>query len=789
MLEVTPQARGAFTWKHGVFEVTCRPDAFAKLEKFAQRIGLKLEDLLEAKQKLDEQADELPPVTVTVRDETQAAFEGTQKEVKSAQDLTTLVSSTATGKLLTWRSDRFAVVDLDWHEADPPPANQLVAVVGTVNPKPAAWWFSRSNGLHLLYGDAENLDGILWASAAAIDCAQKFPSAEKVEVIRKTRRAGNPVPSVQDVGTALAAWRSVVSGELDGVDDWLEEHGMQMGGRYDHSKCLIDPDDKSTNPSVQVMENGIHCFRCGFKGWGSILATDETTGMVWEAARNWCWFAQIGKILEDQYGGRVTTKVLRDAYKCLLSILHRPDDPRVNLAMLDTQVYRTSGGNWVGKDLKLITQQTMKDTYHKTFPGPMRFDENNERLPDDVETKANYLGSPPLTGIPDLLFVRGARMYGQHLDYPDGTHTYRVNGGSRSRYPFQYRSDRPTESELKGMVDSYFPAIDFKYLLLCLAARGYAESLPGMPPIILAFGNSGSGKTTTPMIAAAMCDESPSFVPNIEDEGRWSEQFGEKSRESSFVILDEVFKMQKQAVVRERLIALRREFSYRALYVGPVTRCLDNLVICTGITIPDELLESEQLGRRAVAMHLQQRELTWHKKNCGVLLNRWRDDQERAVLADYVVSHVIDRFFSEPRDFVTDIAAEIEVPTLRDYAASGEGINFKKLLWRFVQLLAEAPETDKGKGWREIRRGQTTELAEIWEQLNDGHGPNEYWRSEKISEKPLGQVLNLPYSVYLDSDGSGQRAYIRFLDRKETRGSGSYKTTKEIWEDAQRNRD
>jgi len=78
MLQVTPQARGAFTWKHGVFEVTCRPDAFAKLEKFAQRIGLKLEDLLEAKQKLDNQDDESPPVTITVRDETQAAFEGTQ---------------------------------------------------------------------------------------------------------------------------------------------------------------------------------------------------------------------------------------------------------------------------------------------------------------------------------------------------------------------------------------------------------------------------------------------------------------------------------------------------------------------------------------------------------------------------------------------------------------------------------------------------------------------------------------------------------------------------------------
>ena len=783
MLTVTPAGKNAFTWKQGVLSVTCRPDSFAKLERFAKRIGLTLEDMLKAKEDAVNAPPTADPVSVTVRLQSQSVREGERHNVTDAKSLIELVHATGKDKLLSWAVDRFGIVDVDWHATEPPPSNQLVALVSDVNPAPAAWWFSKSGGLHLLYAEQDSISGILWASAAAIDCAQRFPTADKVEVLTKTRRAGNPVPSVQEAGTALSAWRSVVSGELEGVEEWLEEHGMQMGGRYTHDYCLINPDDKSTNPSVQVLEDGIHCFRCGFRGWGGILAVDEITGMIWDMAKNWCWYAQVGKILHDQYGERVTPRVLRDAYQCLLSIMHKPDDPRIKLAMLDTEVYRVSGGNWVGKDLKLITAQTMKDTYHKSFPGPMRYDDDGERLPDDVEVKANYLGTPSLRGIPDLLFVRGARIFGQHLDYPDGGSVYRVNGGSTSRYPFVYRDDRPSIDELRKQLDSYFPNIDFKYLMLCLAARGFAESIPGMPPIILAFGNSGSGKTTTPMIASALCDESTSFVPVIEDEGRWSESFGEKSRESSFVILDEVLKMQKPAVLRERLIALRREYSYRALYVGPVTRKMDNAVICTGITIPQELLESEQLGRRAVAIHLQQRELNWHKKNCGMLLQQWRDDQERALLADNLVSYVIDEYFSEPRDFVTDIAGDIGVPTLREYAASGEGMNFPKVLHRFFELLVAAPATKKGKGWREIKRGQSGELAELWDLLVD---PDCFWKSEKLVEKPLGQLLNLEYPVYFDNQGSGNRVFLRFLDTKETRGGKSYKTTEEIWDDVTR---
>lgn len=790
-LSCKPQKAGAWTWSFGLLAITCRPDAFAKLERFAKRIGCTLEDLLRCQKDAEAKASLPPPpdcsTTITIRGERQRAFEGEQVPVRSAADLATLVTRAAEGTLLTWDSDLYGICDIDWHGVEPPGHGFLIGMVTALCPTPAAWWFSRSGGLHLLYGPLDGIPGLLWASAAAVAAADRFPTATGIEAIRKTRRASAPIVGVQSAGAALSAWRAVVQGGVDGVDDWLAERGMEIGGRYTHDHCVIAPDGKLGNPSVSVLTDGIHCFRCGFRGWGAILATNEITGMVWEMAGAWCWQSQVMAILRDQYGSRITESALRQAYQCLLMLLHHPDDPRVFLAMMDTEVYRTTGGSWVAKDLKLIQKEVLRENYMTVFPGFRRFrlDENGqwEKQPDNVEIRANYQGTTELRGIPELAFVRGAKIYGQHLVYPDAAKIYRIQSRSASKFPFCYRQDRPDVEELRGMVDEYFPNIDWQYLLLCIAARGYAESSPGMPPIILAHGNSGSGKTTTPLIAARFCDETAAFVPNIEDDQRWSECFGSKSRESAFVILDELTKMPKQAVVRERLIALRREYSYRALYIGPVTRQLDNVIIGTGITIPDELLSSEQLGRRALSVQLQQRELDWHRRGCGNLMDNWRDDQERAKLADWVVSHIIDEYFVEPLDFVSQIAPQLGGVTLRQFAASGEGMDFRKVLRKFLAALAAMPETDKGGGWRAIERGGFDPVNDLWNQLCDDSSTEGFGRSEKLMEKPIGQTLGLDYSVYFKAQRHGSKVFVRFTDTKETRGRGEYKTTDQIWKD------
>lgn len=643
--------------------------------------------------------------------------------------------------------------------------------------------------MHGIYWSQDGLSAAEWASAAAISAVEADPAMSKAEVLMRGRvPRGKVTVGCQTVTGALSVWCSGEESDYDHevVDEWLTDNAMEMGGRYTHDHCVIAPDDKSRNPSVAVLPQGIKCFRCGFRSWAKIVGS-ESGHLVSSMAHALCWRSQAMAILTDIYGGRVEQDALADAYCAMLKLIHDPDDPRVKLAMLPTEVYRVSGGNWVGKDLKLLSREVFRDNYFKVLPGFRRVDEHFDDLPPDVEVRATYQGSAPIDGVPELVHLRGAKMWGQYLDYPDlGHKVYRVQHKSKSKHPYQYvpSPDRAPMGEVETQLLEWLPGLDLRYLKLCIAARGYAESVPAMPAMIMAYGNSGSGKTTTPRIAAVMCDDSSFAMSNIDDDGRWAEAFGEYSRTAGMIILDESFKMSKPTQLRERLISLNREFSYRALYVGPVTRELDNVIVCTGISIPVELLESEQLGRRAVAIQLEQRELKW--QHCDLNIESWRDDPQKAYVSNCLVSHLIDEFFTEQMDFITEIAPALGVESLRDHAAKGEGVDMKKILRKFMGLLIKRKQSDRGKGWRSINRNETGDLNEMWsDMLCDDQTTDGWARSEKLQEKPLGDLLGVDYSVYCSTRRHGAKVFIRFTDTRETRGRATYRTTDDIWEDMQ----
>jgi hypothetical protein len=661
----------------------------------------------------------IEPLIVQFRPEAAKAIENI--EVNSHSDFYAAVKDHKSGHVIEWYDDRLAVLDCDYHGTDA--SMPMITLAGMITPAPAAWWKSKGGGLHAIYWSQDGLSAKEWASAAAISAVEVDPCMSKAEVLTRSRVPTGKKVNVgcQTVTGALSVWCSGEQSEtdLEVIDEWLTDHAMVIGGRYTHDFCVIAPDDKTTNPSVAVMRDGIKCFRCGFRPWSRIVGSD-TGHIISEMAKNLCWRSQALAILSDLYGGRVDRGTLVDAYSAMLKLIHHADDPRVPLALLPTEVYRVSGGNWVGKDLKLLPRNVFEQNYFKVLPGFKRVRHDArldtwEEMPVDVEVRANYQGSAPIEGVPELVHLRGAKMWGQFLDYPDLGHmVYRVQHKSRSKHPYQYvpASDRMGDDEVCDHLLKWLPGLDLRYLKLCIAARGYAESVPAMPAIILAYGNSGSGKTTTPRIAAAICDDESFAMSNIDDDGRWAEAFGEYSRTAGIIIFDEAFKMNRPTQLRERLISLNRNFSYRALYVGPVTRELDNVIVCTGITIPVELLESEQLGRRAVAIQLQQQELQWQHQ--ALSIESWRDDPLKAYVSNCLVSHIIDSYFTERMDFLTQIAPDLGVESLREHAAKGEGVDMKKLLRRFIEMLVKRPMTDQGRGWRTINRNESSDLHDVW---------------------------------------------------------------------------
>jgi hypothetical protein len=779
---------GCFIWTCGDAAVRCKPSSEGKLFPFSQKHNISLEDLVAM---TVEKEAALEPLLVSFRPEASRAVETI--EIKSQSDFYAAVKSSKVGHVIEWYDDRLALLDCDYHGTEP--TMPMITLVDLITPAPAAWWKSKGGGMHAIYWSQDGLQAKEWAAAAAISAVEADPAMTKAEVLTRGRVPKGKVvnPGCQGVSGALSVWCSGDQSEadLEVIDEWLADNGMAMGGRYTHEYCVIAPDDKSTNPSVAILPEGIKCFRCGFRPWSRIVGS-ETGHIISEMAKVFCWRSQAMAILSDLYGGRVDPDALSDAYCALLKLIHHPEDPRVPLAMLSTELYRVSGGNWVGKDLKLLPRDVFKDNYFRVLPGFKRYSHDErlgcwDDLPPDVEVRATYQGSAPIEGVPELVHLRGAKMWGQYLDYPDLGHTvYRVQHKSKSRHPYQYvpAADRLTNKEVEAHLLEWLPGLDMRYLKLCIAARGYAESVPAMPAIILAYGNSGSGKTTTPRIAAAMCDDNSFAMSNIDDDGRWAEAFGEYSRTAGIIILDEAFKMAKPTQMRERLIALNRNFSYRALYVGPVTRELDNVIVCTGITIPSELLESEQLGRRAVAIQLAQRELQWQHQ--ALSIESWRDDPMKSYVSNCLVSSIIDEYFTERMDFITQIAPALGVESLRDHAAKGEGIDMTKLMRRFIEMVVSRKTSGQGRGWRAINRNESSDLHDMWtDMLCDDQSIDGWARSEKLQEKPLGDLLGVNYPVYFSTRRHGASVYIRFSDTRETRGKQEYKVTDDIWEDMQ----
>jgi hypothetical protein len=738
-----------------------------------------------------EREEPLEPMIVSFRPEASRAVDSV--EIKAPSEFYSAIKASKANHVIEWYDDRMAVLDCDYHGTEP--TLPMITLAGMITPAPAAWWKSKGGGMHAIYWSSAGISAKEWASAAAMSAVEIDPAMTKAEVLTRSRVPVGKKVNVgcQGVTGALSVWCSGEQSDADieVVDNWLADHGMQMMGRYTHDHCVIAPDDKTTNPSVAVLPEGIKCFRCGFRPWSRIVGS-ESGHIISEMAKSFCWRSQAMAILRDMYGGRVEPDALADAYSAMLKLIHHPDDPRIPLAMLNTALFRVSGGNWVGKDLKLLRRDVFNDNYFRVLPGFKRVSHDPrlgswDELPPDVEVRATYQGSAPIEGVPELVHLRGAKMWGQYLDYPDLGHTvYRVQHKSRSKHPYQYipAAERLSSDEVEAQLLEWLPGLDLRYLKLCIAARGYAESVPAMPAIVLAYGNSGSGKTTTPRIAAAICDDESFAMSNIEDDGRWAEAFGEYSRTASIIIFDEAFKMGKPAQLRERLISLNRNFSYRALYVGPVTRELDNVIVCTGITIPVELLESEQLGRRAVAIQLEQRELQWQHQALSV--ESWRDDPVKAYVSNCLVSSIIDEFFTERMDFITQIAPALGVESLRDHAAKGEGVDMKKLLRRFIEMLVKRKPGDQGRGWRSINRNESSDMCEMWtDMLCDDQSQDGWARSEKLQEKPLGDLLGVDYPVYFASRRHGANVYIRFSDTRETRGKREYKVTDDIWEDMQ----
>ena len=172
------------------------------------------------------------------------------------------------------KTDLLCVLDVDYHDEaleHRPDADQLQRLAEHVRPSPALWWRTHGRGLRLVYEAAGGFLAEELAACAAVSVRSLSPAAT-FEILARTRHPAYPRPDFPAAGPVIQARATVEIGELAHVlgkeadesliQEWLDDRGLELGRKYAHDRCPIDPAAPSHGEPVYVGEQGVTCFKC-----------------------------------------------------------------------------------------------------------------------------------------------------------------------------------------------------------------------------------------------------------------------------------------------------------------------------------------------------------------------------------------------------------------------------------------------------------------------------------------------------------------------------------------------
>lgn len=810
MIEVTPMGRMRLV-KVGDVDALLPAKPSPEWARFAKRAGISNVDLVEALTRPAESEEE--PFTILIRPTLSPASEGVEltHQAPGPAFEAALKHLPDTYSVIQWQGrERMALLDVDFHTHAPPPPNRVEAVMRRIRPAPHWFWRSHGGGMHLLFLEHDGFRADELACAAALAALDFCPTAT-VEVLSITthplcsrekrgevQRCGPLTRGSASVLGALASW---VGSTYTGVDEaeiesWLDRNGLVMGERAEHGRCPFDPGEPGTgNPPVEVKEDGILCHRCrntghvsrGWASWEKLLGHRRHNRIVACAERLVPW-DHASLVVDNDFGGRVPRGIAMGAYVALCKILHKPDDPRIPKVRIPFLAIRGTGDVWLDpKKLSPISGGMQPARFNEnpycmwarkegalweTGTDALRVDQcrSNNRLP----------GYYPVTPI------HGGQLWGRFLPYPDEdvVHAIRVNPavGAPKYIPREARVTNPW-----GKLELAFPGVDSRYLKLLLVARGYAESGVGPVPLIIATGVSGSGKTGTAEIAAAILGDK---VESVNAGGsKLDENFGTAAmNQVGFILLDEFAKDIHGQALRHRfnfVLSIVRDYRHRPLYHNWITVPMRSCVVIANNYYGAPVMENKQIGRRCIHVHLPREVPVGWDVSCGTgAISRYR--LANPEVCDAIYSEVIDEFFTDisSADLGTlafrEAAAACGFTLLQDSddVTDDEGIKIRDLVLELYDLvlgLPDAPSRWRGRGWKVFDVDDNSEISRIWRELRDSPEGEGLGQSMKVKERDITEFLGSPHigglPVQLKLALHGRQLGIKF---QAGRGSSAF---------------
>lgn len=701
-----------------------------------------------------------------------------------------------------WESDdAFVCLDVDYHESTPPDREWLTTLVSTrLIPRPLAWHFSRGGGLHLFYVNAGAFTAAELAACAALRY-RSIDSTAGVELKRVVRGPGDtPVEHYEHQDTASGAVAWLGSGEYDEAarDEWLDEHGMECGRRYEHTKCPIDPTDGAERDPVVVTEAGVFCHRCNGKGytlgsrragfvpWNALLGA-PSAGELGGLVRHLVHWGHARWVLTERYG--LPEPFARLAYSAALKAYHEGKDtecivPRV-FDPVNDELHRVND-NWMTIEK---AYEYSKDILAKLsrLPTALREEDGKVKADAAIVCELNQTKDMSHYGYRNIAVVHGYRLAHRFLPDPDQTtvavlspNLLRVVGSRR--YPrYTIPSKRMSADDAWGAIEGVCPRVDRTYIRGMIASFGCAqETRTGLHPIIFASGVSAAGKTAMAHLAAGIIGARIGNETKFDaDEPKFRAAIRQGAQEGPVVVINELFKDAGKGrwkmTSREALdfiLTITPASVSHGLYKGPVKMGRLPSLVITETQCPDGLREETQLARRIRHHYVAGEKRDWKETiaKAGLsdlaLIRSVSDHVARA--CDAIMSQVIDDCFSVPMTWDT-IAESLGMKTIED---STDFEDMTKFLRELFRLVCAAPELI-GKesklhapGYKKIARADNTpgeeesDLASVYSLFAT---PGNWADGRKLHEKDWGRILGASESVRVDMkpDGPGT-VFIRF---------------------------
>lgn len=672
--------------------------------------------------------------------------------------------------------DEWCVVDIDFHEGSVPDADYLRQVADTLRPVPVAWWLSRSGGLHVLFSRYEGraADGL--AVSAAVSLAARFPTAG-IEIKHSTRQPGGEVVRRRPTGLGDAYGRFSGDTSLAGGDvaSFLSDRGLSPGERYPHEQCPVNPSPRAAgnSPPVCAYDDHIYCFICAADG---VRRGSRTPGYFPLAKLCGSVQASMFRLCVDnfthwQHAQHVVRTVVRDslaeaAYRAALHDRHG-DDPRIPLVFVGPKgglirtwgAWADSNGNATKLDKGSATLAKLPCCLY-----PARDKKGNPVLQPDAAhvEQLSVMLDLAAYGYPAITRIWGAHIT-QMQEQPDGRVCMVLRRNGEPEY--LPHSRRMEESAAWSVLETWFPGLDRGAVELLIAAKGCSETSGGLPPMVFFYGPTGSGKSQTVSLAAAICGDRVGTVLFERERQRIYAAIREAKNTGSFAFFDEYLKHATDARVSpekamEIVLTIKPDTMAHILYRGPVALGDLPVIVFSDTTIPAKVWGHSQIARRVHAVHLQE------GRDWLAAAGSLRTLGGEAVhAADSILSAIVDRHFmpGPPSDFA-DIAASLGFARLQDSAIV---VRKTARIQGFFDLVCSAPKAVcrfSGDGWKCIdlnADGQA--ITDAWKDLAD----EDHRDSRAVNEMDLKRILNLSHCCKMEVETSRNKIYVRF---KETGG-------------------